>query len=83
LLLWAIEAQFSTGPNWASVSCAFLCLLLLDRCTHKFCGGVLFCVRKEDGSGEHLKLCRSAAALRGGAQREIRSVEMKKKGGAK
>lgn len=32
LLLWAIEAQFSTGPNWASVSCAFLCLLLLDRC---------------------------------------------------
>ena len=33
LPLWAIEAQFSTGPNWASVSCAFLCLLLLDRCT--------------------------------------------------
>ena len=42
----------------------------------KFCGGVLFCVKKEDGSDEHLNLCRSAAALRGGAQREIRSVEM-------
>ncbi|WP_279229859.1 hypothetical protein [Pseudoflavonifractor sp. AF19-9AC] len=40
-------------------------------------------MRKEDGSDEDLNLCWSAAALRGGAQREIRSVEMKKKGGAK
>lgn len=39
--LWAIKAQFSARPNWASSAMVFCCLLFLDRCAAEFSAGAI------------------------------------------